>query len=187
MQRSLSLLTAAGVSACSPGPDAADSEAARADGVATPATRKGGFLDGSGGTRLDALEQRAQELGKGLAPLETTTPRLADIEERLQRLVKEAAERQTAAAAEKEDSRNAAASLSHAKQIALACKLYAVDYKGKFPETLWDLLPDYLPDIAVFRSPLAPTENPLDYEYYGGTDDPAKILVRDRFTTKQGW
>ena len=58
--------------------------------------------------------------------------------------------------------------LANAKQIGLACKLYAGDYNGSFPiysdvanktagtdasNTLQTLIPDYLPDKAIFSNP----------------------------------
>jgi hypothetical protein len=42
-------------------------------------------------------------------------------------------------------------SLSNAKQLATACKLYAIDNEGKFPARLADLAPDYIFDLEGFR------------------------------------
>ena len=81
-------------------------------------------------------------------------------------------------------------SLSHAKQIGTACQIYATDHHGSFPKDLNELIPDYLPDRGIFSSPFAPNPGQLDYEYFGAggadTDPPAKILLRDHYTTADG-
>lgn len=74
-------------------------------------------------------------------------------------------------------------SLSNAKQIGLACKLYALDNAGKFPPTLEELVPDYLPEADILISPFAPDQK-LGYRYTAGLDDkaPAKtVLLEDQF------
>jgi hypothetical protein len=80
--------------------------------------------------------------------------------------------------------------LANAKQIALACKLYAADHHGAFPNDLNELVPDYLADRGIFSSPLAPKQGQIDYDYFGAgtkdTDSPAEILLRDRYTSKNG-
>jgi hypothetical protein len=79
-------------------------------------------------------------------------------------------------------------SLSNAKQIATACKLYAIDNNGKFPPKLQALVPDYLPDATVFVSPFEPGEE-VGYEYVTGLSDsspPATDLVEDKFSARGG-
>ncbi len=39
--------------------------------------------------------------------------------------------------------------VTEAKQIAIACKLYASDHEGRYPAKLEDLVPEYLPDRKV--------------------------------------
>lgn len=76
-------------------------------------------------------------------------------------------------------------SLSNAKQIGLACILYAGDHGGMFPPTLEDLIPDYLPQASVFISPFAPDEE-MGYRYTAGLTDkspPATILLEDKFAS----
>ncbi len=78
-------------------------------------------------------------------------------------------------------------SLSNAKQIATACKLYAIDHQGAYPKTVDELVPDYLPNRETFASPLSPGEE-IAYYYFGGKDtDPAeKILLMSKFQDKRG-
>ena len=78
-------------------------------------------------------------------------------------------------------------SLSNAKSIATACKLYAMDHKGAFPPKLDDLVPEYLPDRKTFVSTLSPKEA-VAYYYYGGTekDPPEKVLLMSKFRDRRG-
>ncbi len=74
-------------------------------------------------------------------------------------------------------------SLAKAKQIGLACKLYASDNDGKFPPTLDVLVPTYMSDKKLFASPFAPDE-PMGYTYHPGLLDsasPEMILLEDKF------
>ena len=74
-------------------------------------------------------------------------------------------------------------SLAQAKQIGVACKLYAADHDGKYPPTLDALLPDYLADNKVLVSPFAPDE-PMGYTYHPGLTEkspPATILLEDQY------
>ena len=74
-------------------------------------------------------------------------------------------------------------SLANAKQIGLACKLYAADNNGKFPPTLDALLPAYMNDATSFVSPFAPNE-PVGYTYHAGLTEKspaAAVLVEDKF------
>jgi hypothetical protein len=78
-------------------------------------------------------------------------------------------------------------SLSNAKQIGIACHLYAVDHNEAFPQKLDELVPDYLPDRTLFTSSLSPGE-PMAYQYYGGSrKDPAeKVLLMSKFKDRRG-
>lgn len=71
--------------------------------------------------------------------------------------------------------------LSNAKQIGTACLIYATDKSGHFPKSLNELFPDYLPDKAIFSSPLAPQMGNIDYDYFGAgasdTDNGDKIVL----------
>jgi hypothetical protein len=70
--------------------------------------------------------------------------------------------------------------LHRAMSIGLACRLYAVDHGGKFPETLPQLVPSYLPDAQFLAFPSRDGSHMLDYEYFGGTDTdpPDAVLLR---------
>ena len=69
--------------------------------------------------------------------------------------------------------------LSNAKQIGIACRIYATDNDGKFPPKLEDLVPDYLPDDSILACQYPYPAKPTAYEYFGGSekDDPKKILI----------
>ena len=76
-------------------------------------------------------------------------------------------------------------SLANAKQIYLACKMYAVDNNGAFPPTLDALFPTYLSTRAVLVSPLMPSE-PVGYAYTPGlkdSDAPDTVLIEDKFAS----
>ena len=70
--------------------------------------------------------------------------------------------------------------LHRAMSIGVACRLYAVDHGGKFPETLPQLVPSYLPDAQFLAFPSRDGSRPLEYEYFGGTDRdrPDTVLLR---------
>jgi hypothetical protein len=80
--------------------------------------------------------------------------------------------------------------LSNARQIALACHLYASDNDGNFPPKLDDLVPVYLQDRGLFISPLSAKKEAMGYDYFGfgGTDsgNPKHLLLRSRDTTPDG-
>ncbi len=79
-------------------------------------------------------------------------------------------------------------SLAQAKQIALACKLYAGDNDGKFPPSLDALVPTYLADKKLFASPYLPAE-PMGYLYHPGLTEssPADtVLLEDQFSVDKG-
>jgi hypothetical protein len=87
-----------------------------------------------------------------------------------------------------QDKGKATKSMSNAKQIAVACRLFAVDNNGKFPATLDELIPDYLVDRSLFTSPFAPTE-PMGYSYVPGLTDtspPETELIEDKFSVGSG-
>ena len=77
-------------------------------------------------------------------------------------------------------------SLSQAKMIGTACRLYAVDNKGAYPKTLEELVPDYLPDAASLVCPISGPSVPVGYEYYGGMDNdpPDKVLLVSKALSK---
>jgi len=76
--------------------------------------------------------------------------------------------------------------LSHAKQIALGCKLYALDHDGNFPQTLDQLIPEYLPDNCLFACPMTKDTSAMGYDYFGGkdTDPSTNILLTSKATTR---
>ena len=76
---------------------------------------------------------------------------------------------------------------AQAKQIALACALYAGDHKGKFPPTLDALVPTYVEEKTLFVSPFAPDE-PLGYKLTPGLTAKSptdKVLVEDKFASRE--
>jgi hypothetical protein len=78
-------------------------------------------------------------------------------------------------------------SLAQAKQIGLACKLYASDHAGNFPPELDALVPTYLANKSLFISPFAPDE-PVGYSYKPGlsTSSPgAAVLLEDKFSARE--
>ena len=77
--------------------------------------------------------------------------------------------------------------LNKEKQIGIACKLYAQDNHGKFPPTLEELVPDYIPTAELFVSPFAP-EVPMGYDYTAGLTEqspPDTILLEDKFAPRE--
>lgn len=79
---------------------------------------------------------------------------------------------------------NMAKCISHAKQIAQACKLYASGHNGNYPKKLEDLLPFYITDSEIFADPLSAKKEAMGYEYFGAgatdSNDPAKVLLRSK-------
>lgn len=65
-----------------------------------------------------------------------------------------------------------------ALQVFRACKAFAADHGGRYPETLEELVPFYLADQQLLASPLKPGEA-IGYFYYGGveTDSPTEPLL----------
>lgn len=79
-------------------------------------------------------------------------------------------------------------SLNNAKQIGLACKLWATDNDGAFPPSLEVLVPDYIPTTQVFISPFNPTM-PMGYTYHAGLTEnspPETVLIEDTFAPGEG-
>jgi hypothetical protein len=82
-----------------------------------------------------------------------------------------------------------ARAVSDAKQIGLACKMYATDHGHNFPQTLDDLVPDYLPERKYFHESYGgDDEHGVGFDYFGGkdTDPPDKVLLRSKITIKYG-
>ena len=78
--------------------------------------------------------------------------------------------------------------LSEAKQVGLACKIFATDHQGKFPAKLEELVPDYLPDATLLGCKYPDPKNPVPWEYSGGSekDDPTKVLLASPAVEKKG-
>ena len=55
---------------------------------------------------------------------------------------------------------------SNAKEIAIGCRLYAVDNEGKYPATLDELFPKYLENRDLLKCPFDKV-NAVGFEYYG--------------------
>ena len=67
--------------------------------------------------------------------------------------------------------------LKKAKDIIIACRLYALDHADRFPEVLVQLPPDYLRSTEDLVCPLDPKER-IGYEYFGGKSDLPVALLR---------
>lgn len=79
---------------------------------------------------------------------------------------------------------------SNAKQISLACRIYAIDNGGLFPQKLDELVPDYLTDKQVLEWKNPETKATNSWGYIGGLNDskPAKTVLvysPDDFTGKR--
>ena len=70
--------------------------------------------------------------------------------------------------------------ISGIHSLGLACKLYAADHGGKYPDRLSQLNPDYISDPKAFVFFAASAERVLALEYFGGTDTqpPHTVLIR---------
>ena len=68
--------------------------------------------------------------------------------------------------------------MAEAKQVAIACKLYASDHEGRYPTKLDELVPEYLSDKKLIGG----------YDCLGGTDTEAAntVLLRSKSLTKDG-
>lgn len=78
--------------------------------------------------------------------------------------------------------------LNNARQIAIACRLFASDHSGSFPEHVRRLMPDYLSDAGIFACPFSAHREPIGYEYFGGkdSDPPKKLLLRANYASPDG-
>jgi hypothetical protein len=84
--------------------------------------------------------------------------------------------------------------LSAAKQLALAAKMYAGDYRGKYPTYLNDLVPDYLADLNhVLYSEMTPANRfapKYDWLYFAAGHDeshlPHIIIASPQAVTRSG-
>ena len=78
-----------------------------------------------------------------------------------------------------------AACLTHARLIAAACKRYATDHQGRFPQTLEQLVPQYIEDKSILTYPVPNGAMSVGYEYFDGaaTDPPTKVLLISRAET----
>ncbi len=79
-------------------------------------------------------------------------------------------------------------SLSNARQIAIACRVYATDHEGAFPPRLEELVPKYLPDSLKLVCPLSGPEVPNGYDYLGGkdSDPPKQVLLVSKASGHKG-
>ena len=79
-------------------------------------------------------------------------------------------------------------SLSNAKQIAMACKMYALNHDDAFPPTLEELVPEFLPNREVFICPLSGPAEPMGYTYFGGkdTDPDENVLLISKSVDRRG-
>jgi len=88
------------------------------------------------------------------------------------------------------DRAKAVQSLSNARQIYLACSMYANDHDGKFPQNLDQLFPEgYLKDQdkRILVCPMSEDKTSVGYEYFGGStaDNPEKILLKSKATSRR--
>ncbi len=74
------------------------------------------------------------------------------------------------------------------RQVGTACRAYATDHKGAFPEQLDKLFPKYLKDHSVLINPLGDTSRHKGYVYLGGrdTDPKDKVLCYSMDSDQQG-
>jgi hypothetical protein len=78
-------------------------------------------------------------------------------------------------------------SLTRAKKLCLACRIYASNHQGNLPPSLDALVPGYLADHSAFVSPLMPSE-PEGYLYTPGLKDIGPVnavVVEDKFAPRQ--
>ena len=79
-------------------------------------------------------------------------------------------------------------SLYNGHQIAIACRTYANDHNGAFPEALEELVPKYVATPKVFICPISGPSVPIGYEYYGGkvSDPESDILLVSKAVSRYG-
>ena len=78
--------------------------------------------------------------------------------------------------------------ISNAKQLYIACKIYAADHSSNFPPNLQLLVPDYIHDAKTLTCPLSGAAEPVGYEYFGGreTDPDEQVLLVSKGATAEG-
>jgi hypothetical protein len=73
-----------------------------------------------------------------------------------------------------------------AKQVVIACKLYA-KANGEFPSELLLLVPDYMPNFSDLQCMLCPEEL-VGYDYFAiPKNAPKRMMLRSKKPTKEGW
>jgi hypothetical protein len=107
--------------------------------------------------RLDKLEQRVQQLDKDIATLSGRFEESQRPANRIPAFLGQGFDNIL-------DEGKGTQSLAYARQIGLACKLFAGDHDGSFPKDLNELSPKYLEDRKVLSSPLAPRPGQVDYD-----------------------
>lgn len=60
--------------------------------------------------------------------------------------------------------------LHQAMSIGVACKLYASDHEGNYPDHLQDLVPDYVNDARVLSFRSIDDQRELESKYFGGSE-----------------
>jgi hypothetical protein len=78
--------------------------------------------------------------------------------------------------------------LKKAKIIGIACRRYAREHDGNYPQSLMELVPGYLTEMSDLVCPLSPGQAPNEYEYFGGkvTDPATNVLLRCKHLTSNG-
>lgn len=78
--------------------------------------------------------------------------------------------------------------IGNAKQLWLACKLYAQDHSSSFPANLQMLVPDYISDAKVLTCPYSADSEPVGYDYFTGreTDPDHQVLIVSKGATAEG-
>lgn len=61
--------------------------------------------------------------------------------------------------------------ISHVKQLSIACRSYALDHDGVFPQKLRELVPDYMDDEVLLKTTKPKTGETEDYIYFPGLTD----------------
>ena len=79
------------------------------------------------------------------------------------------------------------ASISNAKQLGIACRLYSMDHDGHYPFLLMDVYPDYVGTKTLFACPLCPKEQ-FGFAYFWGkvSDPPKQVLLYSKAPTPGG-
>jgi hypothetical protein len=73
-----------------------------------------------------------------------------------------------------------------AKQVVIACKLYAKANGGP-PSDLLLLIPDFMPEFSDLQCMLCPEET-VGYDYFAVPKNaPKRMMLRSKKPTKEGW